>query len=60
MHILRILYRLFTGFIKLITYSYINIFKNMFKINREIGPPVLSPVGLVVEWSLARCGKSIC
>ena len=29
------------GFIKLITYSYINIFKNMFKINREIGPPVI-------------------
>ena len=28
------------GFIKFITYSYINIFKNMFKIHREIGPLV--------------------
>ena len=29
------------GFIKLITYSCINIFKNMFKIHCEIGPLVI-------------------
>ena len=40
LHILRIFYGLFTDFIKLIMYSYINIFKNMFKIHREIVPPV--------------------
>ena len=34
------------GFIKFITYSYINIFKNMFKIHREIGPLVVERISL--------------